>query len=90
MPLPSEYGTPIAVSGTGTVMSGPGVVVGFLCSTSSSGTITLRDGTSGSPTPFVAATNMTAATFYPLKMAFATGLHCTIGGTCTGTFVIAN
>ncbi len=89
MPLPNEYGDPYAVSATGTVVTGRGVVVGFLGSTSTSGTITLRDGTSGSPTPFLAATPVTAGQFLPIKAGFETGLHCTIGGTATGTFVVA-
>lgn len=89
MPLPNEYGDPIRVSATGTVISGPGVVVGVYCNSSTSGTVTLRDGTTGSPTPFVNALPVTAGAFYPLKMAFTTGLHFTLGGTADVTFVIA-
>ena len=89
MPLPTEFGDPIRVSATGTVMTGPGVVVGVVVNASTSGTLTLRDATSATGTPFVNALSVTAGSFVPLKIAFTTGLHLTLGGTGDVTFVIA-
>lgn len=90
MPLPSEYGDPIRISATATAISGPCVIVGVWCNSSTSGVISLRDGTSGTPTPFVNALTVAAGTFYPLKMACATGLHFTlVSGSADVTLVVA-
>ncbi len=53
-------GTPVRVSATGAVLRTSGYLIGVLCNSSTSGTLTLRDDTAGSATPFANAIPMTA------------------------------
>lgn len=74
-------GTPVRVSATGAVLRTSGYLIGVLCNSSTSGTLTLRDDTAGSATPFANAIPMTAGAYIPIPAALANGLHATIGGT---------
>lgn len=64
-----------------TLFTGPCQMLGIFCSSTSSGTITVADGS----TTKVAVFSPAAATFYPLPGRFATSLKITIGGTCAIT-----
>ena len=67
-----------AITGTTTVYTGPGGLLGIFVSSTSSGTITVADGAN----PMVATFTPAAATFYPLPGRFATSLVVTIANTC--------
>ena len=54
--------------------AGQGALIGFLCNSTSSGTVKLYDATSATGTAFVDMTP-TAGVFYPLGACFNTGLY---------------
>lgn len=65
-------------------------VIGFLCSTTSSGTVQLYDDTAtGTSTPITAAITVVAGQFYPVPAQTINGLYCVISGTCNITLFYA-
>ena len=74
------------VSASGTVKSTPGILLGFLCNSTTSGTIVLKDGGS-SGTAMTGTITPTAGQWYPLPVAFETDLYATIANTLNVTFV---
>ena len=71
---------------TGTVKSTPGILLGFLCNSTSSGTIVIRDG-GGSGTAITGTITPSAGSWYNLPVAFNTDLHITIANTLNVTMV---
>lgn len=76
----------VNLSASGVVKTGSGSIIGFICASSSSGTVKLFDNTAASGNVVLNTMNMTAATFYPCPARFRTGLYATIGGTADVTF----
>lgn len=70
---------------TNAVKSGAGNLCGIFVASSTSCTLKLWDNTTQATTILVNTFSASAATWYPLPFAFATGLSITIGGTCDFT-----
>jgi len=84
MNLAGYFGAPKYLSASGVVNNKPGALIGFLCITSSSGTISLFDNaTTNSGTNFLPTMSVTAGTYYPIPAAYTNGLYAILGGTCT-------
>jgi len=81
-------GAPLTASATGTLRSGPCVLAGLFCNSTSSGTITLYDNTSAAG-QVIAAITPTAGVFYPLPASCAKGVHAVIANTLNVTLFIA-
>lgn len=77
------------LSADAAVKSGPGVLVGFICNSSSSGTLTLYDNTAASGTKIINGLSCTAGQFYPAPCRFNNGLYADVGGTVDLTFFYA-
>ncbi len=82
LPIGSAY----PITGTGQVKTGFGAIVGFFCSSSTSGTLTVYDSASGASNQIVASFPLVAGQYYPLPFALANGLYAVVGGAATGTF----
>lgn len=82
-----QGGDPFNFSASGALgATDSGVVVGLLCSTSSSGTLTLVD---GKGRVLCNAMPLTAGQFYPMPFNFIGGLTATVGGTANCTLSVA-
>lgn len=81
----AEIFEPHYVVATGQVITGPGQLAGFFCSTS--GTVKLWDSTTGSGTVLVDTFSAVSGTFHPMPFTFTNGLFATMT-TATGTFAI--
>jgi hypothetical protein len=82
-----NFGVAVYLGSSGVVKSAPGVLFGFLCSASSSGTVDLYDSPTGATgTHFVQGFPVTAGNFSVIPVAFANGLYATLAN-CSGTFV---
>jgi hypothetical protein len=79
-----EAFTPVRLTISGQVKSGAGTLGGFLCTTT--GTVTLYDGTDATGTAMVSSFPVTAGVFHPAPFSFGTGLYATLGGGAAGTF----
>jgi hypothetical protein len=78
----------IRVTATGQIHTGPGRLLGFYVSETSSGTVVLRDGNSGGTQ--ITGTVTPAVGWHELPANFAHGLHATIGGSSLDvTFLVA-
>ncbi len=85
-----EAGTPINLTGTGTVSKASGSLLGFYVNNTSSGTIVFRIGANGASTGTVISGTITPAIGWAPYPAYCpSGLHATIGGTLDVTFVFA-
>lgn len=73
------------ISATTTVNSNFGQLGGIFVSTTTSGTITVYDGTSTSGTKIIDTFTPAAATYYPLPAIYGTGLHVVIANTASIT-----
>jgi hypothetical protein len=82
-----ELGSPFRITATGAVgaTTGGGQLIGFYVSSTSSGTLVLRDGGSGGTQ--VSGTITPAVGFHRFPVSIGTGLHATVGGTIDVTFV---
>lgn len=74
-----------AISSTTTVRTGAGALGGIFCSSSSSGTCTIYDGTSTGGTVIAAVFDLEAGKTYPFPIAVGAGIHIVIGGTAAIT-----
>jgi len=83
-----NIGTPVRISASGKIASGPCQLLGILVNSTSSGTITLYDATSATGSAFAAITPPVNV-FTQIPAACATGLYCTVGGTLNATFFVA-
>lgn len=84
-------GNPVVKSATGNVKALDGAMLGFFCSTSSTGVIQLYDSaTTTTGTPITGQITVTAGTWYTLPINFTAGLYCVlVSGSANVTFVIA-
>ena len=78
-------GAPVNLTSSGAVSAVPGILIGIMINSTSSGTIVLRDG--GSAGTAVTGTITPAIGFLPCYMAFSTSCYATIGATINATFV---
>lgn len=75
---------------TANIKNGPGTLAGFLCATTSSGTIILYDdAATGTSTPITGTITPAAGTWYPLPVTFRNGLYVVIANTLNVTIVYA-
>ena len=80
-------GTPVLISGTGDVVATRnGALVGFYVSSTTAGTIVLRQGGSGGTA--ISGTITPAVGWHDFPAAFVAGLHATVGGTISVTFFV--
>jgi hypothetical protein len=84
VPTNEKYGFS-SVSASGSVKNGSGTLGGFLCTASSSGTVTIYDNTASSGTKIVDTMSVTAGQPYPVPVNFNNGCYIVIGGTATIT-----
>jgi hypothetical protein len=80
-----NFGVAVYLGSSGVVKNAPGVLFGFLCSASSSGTIDLYDSTDTSGTHYVQGFPVTAGNFSVIPVAFAKGCYAVLAN-CSGTF----
>lgn len=83
----AQVGSPKVISATGTVKAIPGMLQGFFCNSTSSGTLVLRDG-GASGTAISGTITPSAGVFYPFPATFGTDLHVTIANTLNVTFFV--
>lgn len=82
-----ELGTPKALSASG-ALGGPGVTcIGFLCATSSSGTMKITEGDVSGGSDVVLQISVTAGTFYRIPARFPKGAYAVLTN-ATGTFFL--
>ena len=84
-----EVGTPVRITGSGIIARGPCQLLGIVVNSTSSGTITLYDGTNTSLANPFAAITPTVNVYTRIPAACSVGLYCTVGGTLNATFFIA-
>ncbi len=75
------------ISATATIKSGNGRIGGWLVNASSSGTLTVYDGTSTGGRKLTNATPLTAGQFIPFPVSVQDGIHVVIGGTADITIL---
>jgi hypothetical protein len=81
---------PVNLTASGLVKNAPGKLRGILINSTSSGTIILRDGTSGSGTAINGTLTPAAGQFIDFGedgIDFSQGIYATIGGTLNATFL---
>lgn len=82
-----ELGTPKILSASG-ALGGPGVtVMGFLCASSTSGTVKITSGATSGGSDVVAETPVTAGSWTPIPGIFLDGAYAVLTN-CTGTFFL--
>lgn len=85
-----QAGTPINLSATGTVSKVSGSLIGFYVNSTSSGTLVLRVGSTGSSSGTAITGTITPAVGFHAFPAFApSGMHATIANTMNVTFLFA-
>lgn len=85
-----ESGTPINLTGTGTVSVASGSLLGFYVNSTTSGTIVLRVGANGAATGTVISGTITPGIGWNRYPAYCpSGCHATIANTLDVTFVFA-
>ncbi len=85
-----ESGTPINLTGTGTVSVASGSLLGFYVNNTSSGTVVLRVGSAGTSSGTAICGTITPAIGWNRYPAYCpSGCHATIGGTLDVTFSFA-
>lgn len=85
--LVQEGYVPLALSASGLVKTGPGLLKGIAIGSSTSLTLKLWDNTSAAGTVILETTAaITAPTFLQIPAAFSNGLFVTVGG--AGTFTV--
>lgn len=86
----TESGTPINLTGTGTVSVVSGTLLGFYVNNTTSGTLVLRIGASGTSSGTVICGTITPAIGWNRYPAYCpSGLHATIANTLDVTFSFA-
>lgn len=85
MPNPvTETGQYSNKTSTATIYTGAAQLLGFFCSTTTSGTVVIYDNTSAA-TPITGTITLTAGTWYPLPATCVTGIHVVIANTANIT-----
>lgn len=82
-----EVWTPKPMTASGTITQAGGEIGGFLCSSSTSGTLVITAGIASGGASILASTPMVAGQFYPMKFYVQDGAYATLTN-CTGTFQI--
>ena len=83
-------GSPVTVTGTGAVKTGPCVLHGIFCNSTTSGTIILYDNASAASGQVIVGTlTPSAGTYYPVNAALANGIHATVANTLNVTLMIS-
>jgi hypothetical protein len=78
------------ISATGNVSPISKKMLGIFVSASSSGTVTIYDSaTTTTTTKVIDTVTLTAGTWYPIPVAFASGIYIVVGGTLSATVVYA-
>ena len=80
-------GTPKLITATGTIKSTGGTLLGYFVSSTTSGTIVLRDG-GASGTAISGTITPSANVFYEFPATFAIDLHVTVANTIAVTFFV--
>lgn len=89
MAMADNFGTPVRLDASGVVSARPCSLIGFLCTASSTGSITLYDHATGATgTAILNALPVTAGQFTHLRIATANGCYATLDGSAAGTFVV--
>jgi hypothetical protein len=71
---------------TGNVAAGPVNIIGILCATTSSGTVTLYDSaTTGTSVPITGTITPAAGSYTPIPASTGSGLYIVVGGTINAT-----
>jgi hypothetical protein len=84
-----QFGKPFVASASGSILTTGGNILGFICASSSSGTLALYDNASaGSGNNILTTMNLVAGTYYPFPAKFGAGLYATFGGTASVTFLL--
>lgn len=65
-----------------------GTILGFLCNSTSSGTVALSAGTGSGGAAITGTITPVAGTWYPLPITSPTGIYATIANTLNLTFVV--
>ena len=76
-----ESGDYLNLSASGQVKSGPGVLIGIFCASSSSATCKVWAQTTAAVPVLVNTFTLVAGTFYQIPARFSAGLYVTITGT---------
>lgn len=77
------------LTATANVSALPACLLGFLCSTTTGGTVTLYDDpATGTGTPITGTITLTAATWYPLPVTTTKGLYVVIAGAAANITVV--
>lgn len=79
-----EGGNPKLLTETGTVDTGAGTLLGFYVSSTSSGTIVLKDG--GASGTAISGTITPAVGFHRFPASYGSSLHATLANTISVTF----
>lgn len=83
----TEAGTPKFLDASGNIFTGPGSLIGFLCSDSTSGTICIRHFDDNGE-DIIDHTPVTAGGYYPIPAAVDNGAHAVLNS-AEGTFFYA-
>lgn len=81
-------GSPLTVTATGQVRTGPCALIGLFCNSTTSGTITLYDNTSAAG-QVIASFTPAANTFYSLPAVCINGVHAVVTNTLNVTLFIS-
>ena len=85
-----ESGTPINLTGTGTISVASGTLLGFYVNNTTSGTLVLRIGSAGTASGTVISGTITPAIGWNAYPAYCpSGAHATIANTLDVTFLFA-
>ncbi len=88
--IASQVGGYKLLTATGNVAPISKKMLGIFCSASSSGTVTLYDSaTTTTTTKVIDTVTLTAGTFYPIPVAFASGIYAVVSGTLSATIIYA-
>lgn len=85
-----EVGLPKNITATGQVYTGRCQLLGFMCSSSTSGTVKLWDNTSAAGTVIVDTVAVAAGTYYKVPSICINGIYATIGGTAANITLYVN
>ena len=82
-----EVWMPKPMTASGAITSRQGKIGGFLCTSSTSGTVQISAGEDGSGDDIVAEMSVTAGTYYPMPFYCADGAYAVLTN-CAGTFQV--
>lgn len=81
-----DVGIAKPLSATANVKSGQGAMLGVLCTSTTSGTLTFYDSATTTTTnPLTGTLTLTAGQYYPIPATFADGLYVVLANTATFT-----